>query len=151
MSLWDKWGDERGCDEGHWHAHPGGLPRGILEFVGTVQVHCSRVRLLRRELEFHVLTINKKAHTKNVWKLIVCTSYIYIYIYICVCVCVCVCDHFVIDQKREKSKYFKWNRSFQLSVFSQRIIYFVLTYVYASSCCFPQRTYVAQGHMNGEP
>ena len=35
------------------------------------------------------------AHTKKVWKLILCTSYIYIYIYIyiymCVCVCVCVC------------------------------------------------------------
>ena len=26
-------------------------------------------------------TINKSAHTKKVWKLIVCTSYIYIYIY----------------------------------------------------------------------
>ena len=22
LSLWDNWGDERGCDEGHWHAHP---------------------------------------------------------------------------------------------------------------------------------
>ena len=21
LSLWDNWGDERGCDEGHWHAH----------------------------------------------------------------------------------------------------------------------------------
>ena len=31
---------------------------------------------LRRGLEFHVCTINKSAHTKNVWKLIVCTSYI---------------------------------------------------------------------------
>ena len=30
-------------------------------------------------------------HTKKVWKLILCTSYIYIYIYIYVCVCVCVC------------------------------------------------------------
>ena len=27
------------------------------------------------------------AHTKKIWKLIVCTSYIYIYIYVCVCVC----------------------------------------------------------------
>ena len=25
LSLWDNWGDERGCDEGHWHAHTGGL------------------------------------------------------------------------------------------------------------------------------
>ena len=29
-------------------------------------------------LEFHVCTINKSARTKNVWKLIVFTSYIYI-------------------------------------------------------------------------
>ena len=27
-------------------------------------------------------TINKSAHTKIVWKIIVCTAYIYIYIYI---------------------------------------------------------------------
>ena len=37
-------------------------------------VHCSRGRLLRRGLEFHVCTINKSAHTKKVWKPIVCTS-----------------------------------------------------------------------------
>ena len=34
------------------------------------QVHCSRRRLLRRGLEFHVCIINKSAHTKKVWKLI---------------------------------------------------------------------------------
>ena len=39
-------------------------------------MHCSRRRLLRRGLEFHVCTINKSAHTKKVWKLIVGTSYI---------------------------------------------------------------------------
>ena len=38
------------------------------EVVGTVQVHCSRRRLLRRGLEFHVCTINKSAHTKKVCK-----------------------------------------------------------------------------------
>ena len=33
-------------------------------------------------------TINKSAHTKKVWKLIICTSYIYIYIYIYItCAC----------------------------------------------------------------
>ena len=59
--------------------HGGGLP----EVAGTVQqVHCSRRRLLRRGLEFHVCTINKSAHTKKVWKLIVCASYTYTYIYI---------------------------------------------------------------------
>ena len=34
------------------------------------QVHFSRRRLLRRELEFHECTINKSAHPKTVWKLI---------------------------------------------------------------------------------
>ena len=66
LSLWENWGDERGCDEGHWHAHTRGLPWGHPEVVGTVeQVHCSRRRLLRRGLEFHVCTINKIAHTKK--------------------------------------------------------------------------------------
>ena len=51
----------------------GGLP----EVVGMAQqVQCSRRRLLRRGLEFHVCTINKSTYTKKVWKLIVCTSYI---------------------------------------------------------------------------
>ena len=45
------------------------------------KLHCSRRRLLRRGLEFHVCTINKSAHTKKVWKLIVYSLYIYIYIY----------------------------------------------------------------------
>ena len=64
--LCDNWVDERGCDEGHWHAHTRGLPWGLPEVVGTVeQVHCSRKRLLRRGLEFHVCTINKNAHTKK--------------------------------------------------------------------------------------
>ena len=40
------------------------------------QVHCNQRRLLRMGLEVHVCTINKSAHTKNVWKLISCTSYI---------------------------------------------------------------------------
>ena len=26
LSLWNNWGDERGCDEGLWHAHTRGLP-----------------------------------------------------------------------------------------------------------------------------
>ena len=55
--------------QGHWHDHTRGLPWGLPEVVGTVQVHCSRRRLLRGELEFHVCTINKSAHTKKAWKL----------------------------------------------------------------------------------
>ena len=55
-----------------------GLPWGLPEVVGTVlQVHYSRRRLLRMGLEFHVCTFNKSAHTKKVWKLIVCTSYMH--------------------------------------------------------------------------
>ena len=45
-----------------------GALQKMLEMVQ--QVHCSRRRLLRRGLEFHVCTINKSSHTKNVWKLI---------------------------------------------------------------------------------
>ena len=62
LSLWDNFGDERGCDEGHWHARTRGLPRGLAEVVGTVQ---QRRRLLGRGLEFHVCTINKSAHAKK--------------------------------------------------------------------------------------
>ena len=52
--------------EGPWHAHTTGLSWGLPEVVGTVQqVHCSRRRLLRRGLEFHVCTVNKSAHTKK--------------------------------------------------------------------------------------
>ena len=54
-ALWDKWWDERGCDEGHWHAHTRGLSWGLPEVVRMVrQVHCSRRRLLRRRLGFCV-------------------------------------------------------------------------------------------------
>ena len=71
LSLWDNWGDERVCDEGHWHADTRGFPWGLEEIVGTVQqMHCIRRRLLWRGQEFHVCTINKSAHTKKVWKLI---------------------------------------------------------------------------------
>ena len=44
LSLWENWGDERGCNEGHWHAHTRGLPWGFAKVVGTIQVHCSRRR-----------------------------------------------------------------------------------------------------------
>ena len=89
LAPWDFWlflklkgcrnetteGIKRDCDKGHRHAHIRGIPWGLPGVVGSVQVHCSRRRLLRRGLEFHVCTINKSAHTKKVWKLIVSTSY----------------------------------------------------------------------------
>ena len=37
---------------------------GFAEIFGTVQVYCSRLRLLRKGQEFYVCTINKSAHTK---------------------------------------------------------------------------------------
>ena len=53
------------------HPHTRGLPWRLQQIIGAVQqVHCSRRRLLRRGLEFHVCTINKNARTKKVWKLI---------------------------------------------------------------------------------
>ena len=91
LSLWENWGDKRGYDKGHWHAHRKIIIWGLPEVVETVQVHCNRRRLLRRGLEFHVCTINKRAHMEKVMKLRKWSSYIHIYIYICVCVCVCVC------------------------------------------------------------
>ena len=53
------------------HADFRGLPWGPPKVVGTVQeVYYSRRILLRRGLDFHVCTINKSAHTKNVWNLL---------------------------------------------------------------------------------
>ena len=118
LSLWDNWGDESGCGEGHWHAHTRGLPWGLPEVVRTVQqVHCNRRRLPRRGLDFHVYIINKSAHTKKsletyrmhiiyiyIYMHIYMHIYVYIYIYIyiyahaythiymCVCVWVCMCE-----------------------------------------------------------
>ena len=51
--VMSNWGDERGCDEDHWHAHTRGFPWCLPEFFGMVQqVHCNRRRLLWRGLEF---------------------------------------------------------------------------------------------------
>ena len=84
LLLWDNWGYERGCEQGHWHAHTKGFICGLPEVFGMVkQVHCSRRRLLRRGLEFYVCTINKSAHTKMSGNLFNFPRiYIYIYIYI---------------------------------------------------------------------
>ena len=35
--VWDNWGDERGCDEGLWHAYTWRLPWRLSEVVRTVQ------------------------------------------------------------------------------------------------------------------
>ena len=45
--------------------HTQGLPWGLPEVVGTVQVHCSRRRLLQRGLEFHVCTIKVPIQKKS--------------------------------------------------------------------------------------
>ena len=64
--------------------------------------------------------------------------YIYIYIYI-----------YIVGPKREKSKYFKMNMS-------TKIFIFLGFFSFLHRCRFPtgyfrQRTYIAQGHMNGAP
>ena len=43
--------------------------------------------------EFHLCSINKNAHTKKVWKVIVCSLYIYIYMGV---VCVCMFIYHVV-------------------------------------------------------
>ena len=60
---------------------------GPSRIVGTVQqVHCSRRRLHRRGLEFHVCTINKSAHTKkSLETFLMILVYIYIIIIIKSC------------------------------------------------------------------
>ena len=80
--LLDNRGDERGCDDGHLHAPKRGLPWGLPEVIETVQqMHCSRRRLLRKGLTFHMCIINKSAHTKTSGNLFN-DPCIYIYIYI---------------------------------------------------------------------
>ena len=90
--VWDNWGDERDCDEGHWHTHTRGLPCGLPEVIRTVrQVDCSWRRLLRRGLEFHVCTINKSTHTKKSGNLFNDPRmYVCMYVY---SLCVSVCRH----------------------------------------------------------
>ena len=76
MRQWRRWKRlwRRSLTRSHKWTSMGGHP----EVVGTVQqVHCSRRKLFRKELEFHVCTIDKSTHKKKVWKLIVCTSYMY--------------------------------------------------------------------------
>ena len=44
--------------------------RALPKLLERLNKHCSRRRLLRKALEFHVCIINKSARTKKVWKLI---------------------------------------------------------------------------------
>ena len=76
ITGWDNWGNERGCDEGHWHAHTRGLLWGLPEVVGTVQqVHCNRRRLLRSGGQGFMCVLPIKVPIrKKGCKLILCTS-----------------------------------------------------------------------------
>ena len=119
----------RVCDEGHWHADTKRLIWVLPEVVGTVQqVYCSRRRLLRSGLEFHVCTINKSAHTKGVLKLIVWTSYIYIYIYM----------NFVEYKRFSVNIFYCW--SFHIAVLFYSIrrelidIFSLIVYFLSTSC-----------------
>ena len=57
------------------HSHTRGLPWGLPEVVGMIQVHCSRMRLLWRGLKFHVCTINKCPYKKSL------ETYLMIFVY----------------------------------------------------------------------
>ena len=72
-----------GCDEAHWHTHTRGLPWGLPAVVRTVQqVHCSRMRLLRRGLEFHECTVMSVVPIRKKSGKLFNDARIYIYIYI---------------------------------------------------------------------
>ena len=88
-------------------------------------MHCRRRRLLRRGLKFHVYTINKSAHTKKVWKLIVCTfvcvyMYIYVYIYIYIyimCTLRCLwCDAYHCKKWLQQLEFKSWPRLFTFHI-----------------------------------
>ena len=52
---------------------------------------------------------------------------------------------------REKSKYFKMNRSTKRFVFFKELFILFLHMSMFPACCFHQRTYVAQEYVTGEP
>ena len=70
LSLWDNWEMKESVTKVIDTLTQEDFHSAFPEVVGTIQVHCSQRRLLRRRLEFHVCIINKSAHTKKVWKLI---------------------------------------------------------------------------------
>ena len=37
MSFWNNWGEEKGCDEGYWHAHTKWLPLGLPDVGAALQ------------------------------------------------------------------------------------------------------------------
>ena len=53
---------------------------------------------------------------------------------------------FVVDPKKEKSEYFKMNRSTKRFVFLKELFNSFLHTRIFPAWCFSQRTYVAQGH-----
>ena len=63
-------------------------------WTGTT-MHCSRRRLLRRGLEFHVCTINKSGHTKKVWNLLMILVHLYLH-FLCSVFLKCFCTQLYI-------------------------------------------------------
>ena len=65
-SLWDNWGDERGCDRGHWHAHTRGLPWGLAEMLERWnKCIAAGGDNFKGDKSFMCVLINKNAHTKS--------------------------------------------------------------------------------------
>ena len=76
--------------------------------------------------------------------------YTYIYIYIYIYICKKISSFFFVEgPKREKSKYFKMNKSTKRFVFFKELFILFLHTCMFPACCFDQRKYVVQGHLNG--
>ena len=121
LLLWDNWGDERCCDEGHWHAHTRGLPWGLAEVVGTVQqVHWSRRRLLR--IKDSVLQPNLSWWA---YELFICLVHLQIYTY-----------HILLSFVADVRLFTCWKKTFFL-IFS----FFLIDYITRESITCPPNSF----------
>ena len=110
-----------------WHAQTRWLRWSLPEDVRRVKkVHCSRRRLLRRGLEFHVCTINKSAHTKKSGNLL-WTPYISIYL------STLICMHQSISLSAWPSQFIHVYLSIYLSIY---IYIYTYIYIYIYVCMY---------------
>ena len=81
MKIEDNWGDEIGCDEGHWYAHTRGLPWELREVVWTVnKCIAAGGDDLEGDLSFMCVLSIKVAIQKTLETYLMILVYIYIYI-----------------------------------------------------------------------
>ena len=98
-------------------------------------------------------TFNVDFHNKFIKFSLFCFFYFSLYIYIYIYVYIYVRKFFFCCCwfKERKSNYFKMNRSTKSCVFLKELFILFLNTCMLPACCFHQRTYVVQGHMNGIP